>query len=263
MPVESEGQLNPLRRLSLQDMSYSRIDTYKWCELKYYYQYILKIPAEYGPHAKLGNMIHKALEITLEDGEPINKVELLQNYKTAVIEYDPEGDLVPQSMIKEGEEMLIEFIQDNPGPIDIDEKEKAFSFVLGRARVNGFIDAVALSDKQVSIRDYKSGKRKITKKETPTNLQLGIYSLLMKSLHPDKDIYAEMYYMRGGSTRGHTFTDDELQGVEVSVSNKIEEILNKENFLPTPEENKCRWCSYATDGTCPAGGKRLLKPQGW
>jgi CRISPR/Cas system-associated exonuclease Cas4 (RecB family) len=261
--IELEGDVNPLKRLSLQDMSYSRINTYEWCELKYYYAYILKVPQTYGAAAVLGNMIHKALEITLEDGEPINKLELLQNYKAAVSEYDPTGDIVSEGMVQEGENMLVAFIQDNPGPVNVHEKEMAFSFVLGRARINGFIDFVSVDETQVHIKDYKSGKRQITKKETPTNIQLGIYSLFMNYLFPDKKVYAELYYMRKGSTRGHTFTKEELEEVEVNITNKIEEILNKENFLPTADENKCRYCSFAEDGTCSAGAKRLLKSPKW
>lgn len=261
--IELESNISPLKKLSLQDMSYSRISTYEWCQLKYYYAYILKAPQTYGAAAVLGNMVHKALEITLEDGEEINKLELLQNYKAAVNEYDPQGDIVAPAMIQEGEDMLVAFIQDNPGPVSVHEKEMAFSFVLGRARVNGFIDFVSLSDTQVSIKDYKSGKRQITKKETPTNIQLGIYSLFMNYLFPDKEVYAELYYMRKGSIRGHTFTQEQLEEVEANITDKIEEILNKENFLPTADENKCRWCSFAEDGTCPAGAKRLLKSPKW
>lgn len=257
--IEIEDEIDPLKRLSLQDMSYSRISTYDWCQLQYYYQYIMKVPSVYGPPAVLGNMIHKALELTLEDGEPINKVELLQNYRAAIVEYDPNGDIVPPALIAEGEQMLIDFIQDNPGPMSVFDKEMAFSFILGRARINGYIDLVSVSEKQVSIKDYKSGKRMITHKETPTNIQLGIYSLFMDYLFPDKDVHAELYYLRKGYIRGHTFTKEELSKIEAYILSRIEQILTQENFLPTPEETRCKWCSYAKDGTCPAGVKRLKK----
>lgn len=256
--LEEEQTIDPLRRLALQDMSYSRIDTYEWCNLKYYYNYILKIPQDYGAPALLGNIIHKALEVTLEDGEEINGIELIQNYKALVPEYDTD-QIISSAMIEEGEQMLASFVNDNPGPMDVYEKEMPFSFVLGRVRLNGFIDMVSTSDKQVDITDYKSGKRMITKKATPTNPQLGIYSIYAKSLFPDKDVYARMYYLRGGSIRDHKFTDEELKEMEQIVKEKTEEILDQENFLPTPIERNCYWCSYAQDGTCSAGVKRLKK----
>lgn len=241
-------------------MSYSRINTFEWCQLKYYYSYIIKAPQVYGHPATLGNIIHKALEVTLEDGQPINKVELLQNYKAAIPEYDPDGE-VPPEMIKNGEDMLIEFVNSNPGPVSVYEKEMPFSFILGRARLNGFIDYIDVDDKnkRVIIRDYKSGRRQVAKKDVPTNLQLGIYSLFAKHLFPDYNIYSELYYLATDSKRGHNFSDEDLATVEVSLRKKVNEVLDTENFRPTPNEYNCKWCSYAQDGTCPTGEKRLWK----
>jgi len=259
--IEIESELDPLKNLALQDMSYSRISTFEWCELKYYFSYIMKFPQEYGPPAVLGNIIHKALEVTIEDGEEINAVELLQNYKAAIPEYDPDGN-IPADMIQNGEDMLMDFVNTNTGEMSVYAKELPFSFALGRARVNGYIDFVDVPEeetKPIHIIDYKTGKRQISYKETPTNIQLGIYSMFMKYLFPDRDIYSELYYTKNGSTRGHQFTSEDIAAVEVALTEKVEEILNTENFLPTPNEYNCKFCSYADDGTCSAGFKRLKK----
>jgi CRISPR/Cas system-associated exonuclease Cas4 (RecB family) len=258
--IDTEDSLHPLKRLALQNMSYSRISTFEWCKLKYYYSYIVQVPQTYGPPAVLGNIIHKALEVTLENEEEINTLELLKNYRDALNYYDPNEE-IPRQMVQDGEDMLIDFANVNSGPIEITEKELPFSFVLDNARINGFIDAIVVKDDKVKIIDYKTGKRQITKKETPTNVQLGIYSLYMNYLYPDKDIEAELYYLRSNATRGHLFTKEHLEDVEVNIKEKISEILSTENFLPTPNERNCMYCSYASDGTCPAGVKRLKKFQ--
>jgi ATP-dependent helicase/DNAse subunit B len=257
--IELEKDLDPLRSLALQDFSYSRLNTYKSCELQYFYSYILKEPQEFGAAATLGNILHEALEVTLEDGEPINLFELLQNYALAKKELDP-NNLIPDTMITEGEVMLREYAEDHKGDIEVYAKELPFSFVLGPARFNGYIDFVSVHDTYVRIRDYKSGKREVTYENIPTDLQLGIYALYMKKLFPDKQIHAELYYLRKGKARGHRFTDDDLAAVESKLLDIVKTVLNKENFVATEVERTCyNLCSYGKNGVCPTGELRIRR----
>lgn len=256
--IQNENDLDPLLKLSLQDFSYSRINTFSECELRYFYSYVLKEPQDYGNPALLGNIIHKALEITLEDGEKISLKELLDNYRASVEDKDPENN-IPDFMLSDGEEMLRQFVDSSPEEISLYAKELPFSFVLGPARFNGFIDLVSVYPTRVFIRDYKSGKQEVAYKNIQTNLQMGIYSLYMKSLFPEKEIYAELYYLRSGKAKGHLFTDDDLLQVENILLDKVSEIVVKENFVATPNERACRWCSYAKNGVCPTGQLRLRR----
>ncbi len=256
MPIQTEDELHGLNQLALQDFSYSRINTYQQCELQYFYSYVLKEPQDFGHAAKLGNIIHQALEVTLEHGEKISLADLLENYQLAKQDYDPNSE-ISDTMIEEGAEMLRDFVVDNPEEVDVYAKEMPFSFVLGRARFNGFIDYVSVHDTYVRIRDYKSGRKEVPYKDVPTNLQLGIYALWLKRLFPDKEIHAELYYMRTGKARGHRFTDDDLQAVENRLIEIVETILDKENFVATTNERNCWWCSYGKNGVCPTGKLRL------
>jgi ATP-dependent helicase/DNAse subunit B len=256
--IELESEIDPLRKLALQDFSYSRLNTYEKCQLQYFYSYVLKEQQDFGPAAKLGNIIHTALEVTLEHGEKISLSELLQNYHLAVDDYDPEH-LIPTNMIEDGELMLREYADDHPGEIDVYAKELPFSFVLGSARFNGFIDFVSVHDTYVRIRDYKSGKKEVTYKNIPTNLQLGIYALYLKRLFPEKEIEAELYYLRTGKARGHRFTDDDLQEVERKLLEITKTVLTKENFTATSNERECNWCTFAKNGVCPTGELRLRR----
>jgi len=256
--IELEKDVDPLHKLLLQDFSYSRINTYQQCPLRYYYSYIVKEEQDFGAAALLGNVIHQALELTLEDGEKINSFELFANYEAAFKELDP-NNTIPSNMIEDGEKMLHEFLDDHPEEVEVYAKELPFSFVLGPARFNGFIDFVSVHPTYVRIRDYKSGKKEVPYKEVPTNLQLGIYALYMKELFPDKDIHAELYYLRKGKARGHRFTNDDVQQMKVKLLGIISEILTTENFVATPNENNCRWCDYATNGVCGTGALRVRR----
>jgi RecB family exonuclease len=254
--IELEKEIDPFRSLSLQDMSYTRISTFDDCQAKYFYSYIIKKPQEFGHAATLGNIIHKALEETLDHGYKIDTLELLEQYKAAIPIYDPELQ-IPHDMIKNGEIMLREFVDANPGEVNVYAKELPFSFVLGRARINGYIDFVAVHNAFVLVRDYKSGSREVAAKAVPENLQLGIYSLYAKHLFPDKEIRSELYYLKSGRVKGHLFSDDELSSIESNLTDKINTILDTVNFKETKNEFSCRWCSYAKDGTCNTGKYRL------
>lgn len=257
---------DPLLKLCLQDFSYSRISCFDDCQLKYFYSYIIKVPQDYGPFALLGNVIHKALEVTLETEYKINLFELLENYKAALIELDP-TKTIPDHLVQNGERMLESFgkrLNEVPAPAPGEEselfaKEMPFSFILDSARVNGYMDYVSVRDSLVFCRDYKSGSREVAKKDIPENLQLGIYSLFLKFLYPDKDIYSELYYLRSERIKGHAFSEEQLIEVENRLRKKINIILKTENFKPTPIESNCKNCSYAKDGTCSVGLTRLKK----
>jgi len=51
------------------------------------------------------------------------------------------------------------------------------------------------------------------------NLQLGIYALAASIIFPGKEIYAELYYLRSGKRKGHTFTVDDIENVKVNILN--------------------------------------------
>lgn len=258
MMIKREEDLDPLGQLALQDFSYSRLNTFQECEARYFYSYVLREPMDFGNPALLGNIIHKALEITLEDGEKINLRELLQNYQDAFGDYDPDGN-IPENMINDGEEMLRQYTEDHPREVEVYAKELPFSFVLGPARFNGFIDLVSVYPTRVHIRDYKSGRQEVALRTIHTNLQLGIYSLAMRNMFPDKEIYAEVYYLRTGKAKGHLFTDDDLSQIEAELHQKVTDVVTKETFKTTPNERACRWCSYGMTGVCPTGQQRLRR----
>ena len=264
--VRLESEVSPLVSLSLQNISYSRLNTYKMCQLKYFYSYILKLPEQFGNAALLGNIVHQALEITLKEGYGIiNHRDLFDNYNIAVQELDSE-QRIPPSMIESGKEMLTDYVRDNqsiqttPLEYEVDfYTEMPFSIIIGQGRFNGFIDHILVDDRLIKVTDYKSGKWEIAQKNTSTDLQLGIYALVTKYLWPDKDVYAELYYLRSGKRKGHLFTDGDLSQIEDNLVGLVDDVLSTTDYKPTPNEHTCTICSYAKDGTCSVGGLRLKK----
>jgi RecB family exonuclease len=249
-------EISEFEKLALQNYSYSRINAFDWCQAQYFYNYVIKIPQEYGDKALLGNMIHKALEITLVDGQKLQLNELLDNFRAAREEYDPEGKVVSDELFESGIPMLQEFVQmEGTGPVKITHPELAFEFVFNSVLLRGFIDRIYITDKTVVVTDYKSGAWEVANKDVPLDLQLGIYALYMKYLHPDKEITARLHYLKSSKIKSHTFTDEDFEDVERRLAAAIDNIRENNNFktLPKGLAWKCRMCSYQKDGTCAAG----------
>jgi len=136
---------------------------------------------------------------------------------------------------------------------NIYEKELGFDLIIGSYRVRGFIDRVDIEDDVVHIVDYKTGKWEVSPKDIPTNLQLGIYALAMKNMFPDKDVYAELYYLRSGRKKGHLFTDDDVEDVKVRLIREMNNIVHDTNFTPTSNTRVCSFCDHAASGACGTG----------
>jgi intein/homing endonuclease len=154
--IREVEELSEVEKLALQNFSYSRLNTYDWCPAQYFFNYVLKYPQEYGAKALLGNVVHKALEITLRDGEVIDKAELLDNYRAAREEYDPDYSIIDDELYALGIDMLERHVEGQAGaPTVITTAELDFEFVFAGVLFRGYIDKVVVTDTEVIIDDYK------------------------------------------------------------------------------------------------------------
>lgn len=265
--------LTDLEKLSLQSYSYSRLNAFDWCQSQFFYNYIIKIPQEFSPKALLGNMIHMALEFSIRDGEPINRAELIENYYDARGHYDPDETVVSDELFEEGFPMLEDFLSREGNSLQkVTKSELYFEFVFYGTLLRGYIDQVYVGQEEVTIKDFKSGNWEVANKNVPFDLQLGIYALYMKYLHPDKVITAQLHYLKSNKIKEHTFSDEDLVDVEKRLAKTIDGVRNTKYFKTLPKKLawKCNMCSYQKDGTCKAGrfnveskerdGNRLIGP---
>lgn len=253
--VQTLDELTDFEKLSLVNVSYSRLETYDMCAAKYFYTYIARYPRVFGPHATLGNIIHSTLENVLEPDTPVDGDLLLEEYEKQKVAWDPENQ-IPDNLYNNGEAMINEFADRHAGDtFPIDTKEKEFAIVVGGGLVRGFIDRVDIKDDVLTIIDYKSGAREVTHANTPTNLQLGIYALAMSHEYPDKTIKAELYYLKSGRVKGHTFSKQDLIDVEDRLLKAIHGVMSTETFHYTKNIGVCSFCDYRKTGQCPYGVK--------
>lgn len=170
--VTSVDRLDPLAKLSLMDLSYSRIDTYTMCPAKYFYSYITKEPRFFNEAATLGNIVHAVLEDNVQSTEHVDYEKLLYSYNEKKSYYDPESIIDPQ-LVDVGKVILEEFYDRHAEEnFNVVSKEMSFSYVLGSFYVNGYIDRIDEFESRVEIIDYKTGKWEVAAKNIKDNLQL-------------------------------------------------------------------------------------------
>lgn len=257
--IKNYNNLTDLEKLGVVDFSYSRIDTYTQCAAKYFYSYILKEPRQFNPPAVLGNIVHAVLENILDNDKVLDVVELREEYEKNIPIWDPDN-LIPADLISVGSVIIDEFYdQHSDKKFNIYEKEMSFNFILGIYKIIGFIDRVDIVGDRINITDYKTGKWEVTQKDVHNNMQLGIYALALHNIFPEKEIYAELYYLRSGKRKGHLFSFEDIENVKIKLLQSINTIISDSNFLPTSNVRICSYCDHAKSGTCGTGVFRNKK----
>ncbi len=257
--IKNYDSLNDLQKLGVVDFSYSRIDTYTQCAAKYFYSYILKEPRQFNPPAVLGNIVHSVLENILDNEKTLDITDLRNEYEKNIPIWDPDN-LISSELLSVGSVIIDEFYDQHVDKkLNIYEKEMSFNFIIGIYRIIGFIDRVDLIGDRVHITDYKTGKWEATQKDIHNNLQLGIYALAMHNIFPEKEVYAELYYLRSGKKKGHLFSLDDIENVKVRILKAINSIIADTNFLPTANTRICSYCDHAKSEACGTGVFRNKK----
>lgn len=198
-----------------------------------------------------GNIVHSVLENLVSDTKPIVYEELESEYEIQKSKFDPDKK-ISGDLVSAGKTILDEFYDQNEGStFRVFDKEYEFNFVLGNYNIIGFIDRIDLFDDEVLIIDYKTGKWEVAQKDVPTNLQLGMYALAVSLIFPDKKITAELYYLRSGRRKRHTFSREDIENVKLNIINSINEIVKDISFRPTSNSRICSYCEHAKSGACP------------
>jgi RecB family exonuclease len=198
-----------------------------------------------------GNIVHSVLENVVSRDKPLDQEEIKTEYEKHKASYDPEKKISEQ-LVSVGETILNEFFDENPAAtFNVFDKEYEFKFIIGNYLLIGYIDRIDLYEDEVVIIDYKTGKWEVSQKELPNNLQLGIYALAASLAFPDKKITAELYYLRSGRHKRHTFTPEDLENVKLNIINSIKQIVNDTSFSPTSNGRICSYCEHAKTGACP------------
>lgn len=249
--------------------SYSALDTFRQCPLKYKFQQIDKIRAPKLKEAVFGNKIHKALQF-FHSKQPVSPtLDELQNFLKD--NWDSEPFLnQEEDMIFFGEAVKIlknyynYYLKIRDKFIVLDT-ETRFEVLLEnkdkKCLLAGIVDRVDKTENGIEIIDYKTTKRLASQQEIDNSLQLSIYCLGVISRWPHffqnlDNIKLSFYFLKHQEILSTKRTQEQLNAVQEQIWNRLAEI-RKSDFEPKPSA-LCDWCGYKKN--CPMW-KHLYKEQ--
>ena len=247
-------------------ISYSSLENFKQCPLKYKFSQIDKIKEPKSKEAIFGTYVHKVLKWFYQKDPDFPTLDSLLKYyrdywpqKTEGFEWkDSEEE---KSYFKEGIRILEEFYNKNiPHKTSILDLETRFEVVLdehpdkpnGKHILTGVIDRIdKLPDGTVEIIDYKTGKRMPSQRALDKNNQLSLYAIGLKSRWPRikiEDLKLSLYFLKFNEKINTKRTEKDLEEVKNQAIDLIHKI-EKSDFEPHSSV-LCGWCGYRN--ICPA-----------
>ncbi|MEK6881004.1 MAG: PD-(D/E)XK nuclease family protein [Nanoarchaeota archaeon] len=244
--------------------SYSKLQTYEQCALKYKFRYIDKIRVEVEETIEgfLGKCVHSVLEFLYnermqEKGVDID--ELIKYYLTVWEKNFSDKFLIVKSEMKaedyfnKGIKFLTNYYSRNYPFVEktIATERKIFIELNEKSGLVGFVDRLAYNEKDdvYEIHDYKTGALK-SEKQLEFDRQLALYSLALKEEFKDgRDILLIWHYLDHDEKIILKKTGEQLEVLKKQVLELINEIENAGVF-PYTKSRLCHWCEFK--GICPA-----------
>ena len=239
-------------------VSYSQLETFSQCPLKYRYRYILGIPTPPNHALSFGQTIHRTLrdfhrECLLKGQADLDRLLNLYQHHWLPEGYDSKEH--QQKRFEEGREILKKYFKKHKEllgePVFL---EKKFTLKIGQTSLIGSIDRVdRRPDGSFEIIDYKTGKVK-EQKYVDKDEQLSIYALAAREALGIEPKSLSLYFIEENKKLTTTRSQEQLEKKRQEIAQKIEEI-KKSDFKPKVSV-LCRYCPYQT--LCPAYKRDLV-----
>lgn len=200
--------------------SFSSMSTWAKCPRRYKAQYVERSVKDIGSEAtRKGEIVHKEIE----------------DYLKGIREAPPA--IRPPDGFVEALRLLPEGMVQPERPMAVDHDLKPCDFWSRGALLRGKLDVVvSLGDVLLAV-DWKTGKRR----KQDTDLQAKVYSVLLRSAYPDREVHIVFDYLNNGRDPVIEAKPEDTNAV-LSVIVAIEE---DKSYPPVPTP-LCAWCPVTT-----------------
>ncbi len=230
-------------------LSYSALNTYQICPLKYKFQYIDKIKTPKSKEAVFGTLIHSTLNFVHKPGILAPTMEQALDYFSKNWNSDVfKKEVEERAAFSQGVEMIRRYYKDNDiSKINIVALESPFQIKLGDHIASGIIDRIDRTDDGYEIIDYKTSKKMPTQERIDNDLQLTIYLKAFLDRYPEEKkrldkIKVSLYFVKHGAKLTSTRTIEQLEQVEDAFLEAIEKI--EQNKFEATLNPLCDWCDF-------------------
>lgn len=241
------------------NISYSALNTFQNCPLKYKFQNIERIKTSPSKEAVFGTILHSALNF-LHQPRPLPPTleELLEFYNNSWNSEVYEDKQEEMAIMQQGIRILEDYYRNNnPKNFKIIDLETFFSVPIGKIlseKDNPAKEEIILSGKidridqieggGLEIIDYKTSKNLPPQEVVNNDLQLAIYQMGIQSRWPtlNKPIKLSLYFLKHGIKLSSVRTPEQIKQVKERLLDLVKEIKTSD-FNPTPTP-LCGWCGY-------------------
>lgn len=240
-------------------ISYSTLDSYRNCPLKYKFREIDKIKEPKSKEAVFGTLIHAVMKY-------IHTPALLSPTIDQALDYYSKGwnsevyenETEERAAFTQGVTIIQNYLaHTKPADYTIVDLESRFAIEIGNEEtglhtVSGIIDRIDKTEDGYEIIDYKTTRKMPSQDKVDNDIQLSIYLKAFLHRYPKEidhldKITVSLYYLKHGVKLSSKRTKEQLENLEKTFLDVIKSI-EEEKFDPILSP-LCDWCGY--QNICP------------
>lgn len=234
--------------------SYSALNIYNQCPLKYKFQEIDRIKTPKSRDMVFGTIIHSALKFIHQKEQTAHSFPALpetmayfgSKWKEEIFGTEFEG----QVLFADGKNILEKYYKENAeknfDPIAL---EMRFEAPVGDHTLAGNIDRIdKLEDGSFEIIDYKTSRRLPSQETVDNDLQLAIYQIGFLKNWPqfNSPIKISLYFLQHGIKLSSSRKPEDIKETQDKILitiEKIQKAIQENDFKPLPGP-LCDWCEH-------------------
>lgn len=213
--------------------SYSRLQLYETCPLRFYYRYILGLPESLTAPLALGKAVHRSIESLIKGSD----------YKNAIMEGYAACDFHSEVSFKE----ISNLVENAPVAKNMGETEVYFRFPLSDSskapQLQGYIDLVQAG----KVLDWKTNWRRY---DVLDNHQIGLYAWALSKIQKKELIEGSIYFLRYKQESKYFFSPLEMEQSKMWALRLAEEINFKLYLLDIMPEKVNEIFQYGPSSAC-------------